>query len=355
MNKMQRVTRFSLVSTVVFFSFFWFYGCENVTASEKVYQLKYPVAARGLIGNEIPTIKRWMDNVEKASNGRVKFKVLVGAITDFDAYDALIAGAGDVTSNLTPMSPGRFPIMELMTMPDIGTTCKRVGQVAWDFWKMHPQEIEKEFSEIQLLGFWAASPAPYGLGFGTIEKPVRSLEDMKGLKIGQASEFGIKIAAALGMAPVPVPPPAVYENLQRKIIDGTFMDPEMLDAFKLSELLRYYHNVNFQFMAFWFGMNKKSWKKLPADIQKILQDEAAKIPGWADEYNTKAPRQAIKSAAEKYGLQVVDIPDSEIEKWRELQDPVQQEFLDRLKKKYPEIDVQKLFDDLNALYKKYDQ
>lgn len=331
-----------------------FIGCGQSTSTGGAYEIKYTVPARGIIGEEVATVKRWMDSVEKASNGRVRFTVLVGSTTDTDNYEALIAGTGDLASNMTAVSPGRFPIMEMMTICDIGTTCRRPAQAAWDLWKTYQQEIDREFSEIQLLGFWASAPSPMGLGFATVDKPVYTLEDVKGLKIGQNSEYGMKTCAALGMATVPAGPPVVYENLQRKIMDGSFMDPEMMDSFKLAELVRYYHAVNFHFMPFWFGVNKKSWGRLPADIRKILQDEAAKIPEWADDYHTEAALKAIESAKAKYGLQVIEIDEEEIARWRALQDPIQQEYLEKLHKDRG-IDAQKIFDTLNSLYVKYDE
>ena len=180
------------------------------------------------------------------------------------------------------------------------------------------------------------------------------MEDAKGLKMGQNSEFGMKTCAALGMATVPAGPPVVYENLQKKIMDGSFMDPEMMDSFKLAELVKYYHQVNFQFMPFWFGFNRNSWSKLPEDIRKILQDEAAKIPAWADAYHTEAASKAIETARAKYGLEVIEIDRDEIDRWRALQDPVQQEYMAKLQKEKG-IDARKIFDTLNSLYEKYDK
>jgi len=329
-------------------------SCDKSVSDTGVYEIKYTVPARGIIGEEVATVKQWMDTVEQSSNGRVRFNILVGSTTDTDNYDALVAGTGDLASNMTAVTPGRFPTMDIMSICDIGTTCKNPAQVAWELWKTYEKEIEEEFSEIQLLAFWASAPSPIGIGFATVDKPVRTLEDAKGLKIGQNSEFGIKTCAALGMSPIPAGPPAVYENLQRKIMDGSFMDPEMMDSFKLSELVKYYHAVNFHFMPFWFGLNKASWSRLPADIQKIMQDEAAKIPAWADAYHTKAAMEALETAKEKYGLEVIEIDKAEIDRWRILQDPVQEQYLAELQKDKG-IDAHRIFETLNGLYAKYDK
>lgn len=345
-----------LVTIAVFLiTMFALIGCgeQPLSSSEDVYEIKYAVPDRGIIGEETSTVQQWMDSVEKVCNGRIDFKVLVGSTTDPDAYDALIAGTGDCASNLTTQTPGRFAILDIMTICDIGTTCNHPSTVAWEFWKTYREEIEEEFKEVKLIALWSNSPSPIGIGFATVDKPIRTLADAKGLKVGQNSEYGIKTCVALGMSPISVGPAAVYENLQKKIMDGSFMDPEMMDAFKLSELVKYYHQFHFCFMPKWLGFNKEAWEKLPADVQKILEAEAAKIPEWADDYCRTAAAAAIESAKSKYGLEVITFDEAEIERWRQLQDPIQQEYLDNLKKDKG-VDAQAMFDTLNELYEKYD-
>ena len=133
-------------------------GYSKSSPTRGTITIKYAVASRGIIGEEVATVKQWMDSVEDVTNGRVKFKVLVGATTDLDAYDALIAGTGDLASNMTVMASGRFPIMEMMTVYDIGTTCKHPAQVAWGLWKTYPEEINKEFSDTCCLASSAMRP-----------------------------------------------------------------------------------------------------------------------------------------------------------------------------------------------------
>jgi TRAP-type C4-dicarboxylate transport system substrate-binding protein len=356
MKKIFRSTVFLSIITAVFIIMFASIGCEQkpTSSTQDVYEIKFAVAEHGLIGESSATVQQWMESVEQASNGKIKFNVLVGSTTDPDNYDALVAGTGDCASNNTTMTPGRFPIMDMMTVCDIGTTCKHPSSAAWDFWKAYPEEIEGEFKGVKVLALWANSPAPVGIGFATVDKPIHTLADAKGLKVGQNSEYGIKTCVALGMSPISAGPDALYENLSKKIIDGSFLDPEMMDAFKLSELLKYYHEVNFNFMPKWLGFNKSAWDKLPADVQKILEDEAAKIPAWADEYCSKAAVNAIESAKTKYGLEVITFDDDEIARWQVLQDPIQQEYLDKLQKDKG-VDAQAMFTTLNGLYEKYDK
>ena len=93
--------------------------------------------------------------------------------------------------------------------------------------------------------------------------------------MGIYGEWGTKVVTALGGAPVAVPPPAIYESLQRKIVDGSGCDPEILENSKVYEVVKYWHYLNFQFVPFFFAMSNNAWNKLPADIQKIMTDKAA--------------------------------------------------------------------------------
>jgi len=329
-------------------------AASTAAAKVETIEVNYIVPARGLVGQEIETVQKWMDAVEADSNGQVKFNVLVGATTDQDLYDAVVAKTGDAGDEVIMVNPGRFPILEMPFICDVGTICTQPSQAVWDFWQAYPTEIGKEFADIQILAFFAAPTSPVGYGISTPSKPIRTLDDTKGLKVGGGSMYTMQLATAMGMAPMQVPPNLVYDNLSKGVIDAYFTDAEMLDSFKLADIIKYYTQVNFLFSPFWFGYNKDSWNKLPADIQKIMQDDAAKIPGWSDAYSKKATYAALEAAKTNKNLEVITISDDELAKWQALQDPIQQEFLTNLAKSEG-VDAQKMFDTLTSLYAKYSQ
>lgn len=324
-------------------------------ASNKVIKLTFPTS-RGHNLERGPwvttTLGKWVKEVEEASGGRVKITERIGAAPDTELFEMVARGAADITFLTVMYNPGRFPCYEAMTLPDIGTVCERQSRVAWEFWKTHP-EIDKEFREVKLLGMFATGTAPPGISFATVNKPVYKLEDFKGLKMGIYGEWGTKLMAALGAVPVSVTPPEVYEALQRKIVDASCMDSVMLEAFKIYEIVKYWHNLPYQFVPWWFAMNRNTWNRLPPDIQKIFEDATARLPDRVDYWIRTMALDAIQTGKEKYGMEVIDFTQEEILRWQERQDPVQAEYIKRLEKRG--IDGEKLFSDLDRLYAKHAQ
>jgi TRAP-type C4-dicarboxylate transport system substrate-binding protein len=243
--------------------------------------------------------------VEQATGGRVKFNVLTGACPDPEIFDVVAKGAGDIGFNPIMFNTGRFPSLEAMTVPDIGTVCRHPSRVAWDLWKTFPA-IDAEFHEAKLVGVFASTQSPPGIAFATVDKPIYKLEDFQGLKIGIYGEWGTKMWAAVGGVPVAVPPPQVYESVQRKIVDGSAMDPEMLEAQAIYEVVKYWHNLCFLFCPFFIVMNNDTWSSLPPDIQKIILDKAALLPDIVDADFRESTVRAIDTGVNEYGMEVID-------------------------------------------------
>ena len=71
-------------------------------------------------------------------------------------------------------------------------------------------------------------------------KPLRTMEDIKGMKIRTPSAAQTAQLEALGATPIDMPAPAIYNNLDRGVIDATMIPMSAALDFKLIEVARYY-------------------------------------------------------------------------------------------------------------------
>jgi len=159
------------------------------------------------------------------------------------------------------------------------------------------------------------APCPMGQ-FSQVQAtfPVKSLKDLKGKKIG-----GVGIVAELiklmGATPVNIPYPERYMALKLGTIDGMLTGASMLEDAKLKELVTHMiasPNINCYSNAFLVNMN--SWKKLPDDIKKILNEETRYlIADQASMLDGIEGRLAIAKAVKEYKLKLVTLPDEEVE------------------------------------------
>jgi TRAP-type C4-dicarboxylate transport system substrate-binding protein len=107
----------------------------------------------------------------------------------------------------------------------------------------------------------------------TTKKPIRTLDDFKGLRLRFASPTVRDLVAGLGATPVGVPPTEIAEQLQKGTIDGTFIDYGGAGiAFRLGGIVKYSTELYAYVTSFGVGMNEDFWDKLPADLKTLVMD-----------------------------------------------------------------------------------
>jgi len=105
----------------------------------------------------------------------------------------------------------------------------------------------------------------------TTKKPIRSLEDFKGLRLRFASPSVRDFVQALGATPVGVPPTEISEQLSKGTIDGAFIDYGGAGiAFKLGGIVKHSTELYAYVTSFGLAMNEDFWSKLPPDLQKLV-------------------------------------------------------------------------------------
>jgi TRAP-type C4-dicarboxylate transport system substrate-binding protein len=205
--------------------------------------------------------------------------------------------------------------MEIMELPLGFPSPWIAGHVSNDFYdKFKP----KEWDGYHLIVF-CTSPVNV---LQTLSKPVKTLEDLKGMKIRGTGRIG-DIAKALGAVPMPIEIVDTYEALRRGVVEGNFGPLEQLKGFKIGEIEKYVTaswHIGSVF-SFYLVMNKAKWNSLPADVQKTITEYSKDfLDRWLLEWN------AIDIEGRewflKQGGQVLPLSDAESARWVKAADPV---------------------------------
>jgi TRAP-type transport system periplasmic protein len=225
----------------------------------------------------------------------------------------VVDGIADIGLAHCSYSRGRFPVMELTELPLGASSSFILTHAINDFYdKFKP----KEWDAFHPLIFSASPPST----IQTLKKQVRTLEDLKGLKIRGTGRSG-DIVKALGAVTIPVEMMDMYESLKRGVIDGNMGPYEQLKSFRTGEVLRY-HNLAWQAgsgYTFYVIFNKNKWNSLPAEAKKVIGETAkAYIDPWAIEWN-KTDLDGLEFFKQQGG-QVIPITD--IPKWVQAVQPV---------------------------------
>lgn len=157
--------------------------------------------------------------------------------------------------------------------------------------------------------------------FYTVKKPIKSLADMKGMKIRvQQSDLFVAMIEAMGANPTPMPYGEVYTALKTGIVDGAENNWPSYESSRHFEAAKYYcqseHSMAPEVLVF----SKKVWDTLSKEdqalIRKAAKDSVAQMRKLWDEREVKS-RKAVEAA----GTTVVPIANK-------------QEFIDAMKPVY---------------------
>ncbi len=243
----------------------------------------------------------WAKSVEKATEGRVTFKMLPKhPSAPPGTFDAVRDGLVDVSFVTASYTPARFALPYLAELPGGGATAE-INSVAYSriHWK-YLQSVN-EYKGVKLLGVFTHGP---GQMF-TVNKQVTSVADLAGLKIRSGGGISESAAKALGASPLVKPAPESYELLSSGVADGTFFPPESIESFKLDKVVKYatFFPGGFYGSAFGFFMNQDKWNALPKRdqdaITSVSGEVLARLAGRSWDAADRGGVAALKAAGVK--------------------------------------------------------
>ncbi len=286
----------------------------------------------------------------KATAGRVSVTVFPSNTLSppMQVYDNTVKGVVDIGTSLLAYSPGRLPLSEVLQQPLGFRNGYQSTKCANAYYKKFKP---KEFDDVKVLLLHAAAP-----GFFMTKNPVKSLADVKGLRI-KANAENVDVVKALDASPVTMPVTETYDGLSRGLVDGTLFPIEALAAFKIGEVVKTViqdYGMSYG-TSMYVVLNKDKWNSLSPADQKVID----KI---SDEYNEKigkgwvtADNGAMKFA-EKKGVTFIKVSEKEIARTAAKMKPIYDKYVQMTKAKgLPGDQALKFCQDFlkNAKYRNY--
>lgn len=228
-------------------------------------------------------------------------------------YSILVKGVADVAFALPGYTSQLFPITNVITVPGVANSALDGTKKLWNAMQL----IEKEY-KAKILAMWTNRP-PILL---TKNKPVKSLADMKGLKVRVTSAQNVPFIEALGASAVSQPVTVINQNLQNGTIDAILIDSSAIRSFKLYEPAKYLTiGIPGSGSAFVLLMNKKVYDAMSAQEKKWVDEASGQ---WLSESGgrgfDKAGAGGIKISIEKK-VEIIQLSDSEIAKFKKAMEP----------------------------------
>jgi TRAP-type C4-dicarboxylate transport system substrate-binding protein len=277
-------------------AFATFVGFSPAAHAQTTLTMSSWVSPQHLLTKDVLAV--WGQQVEKATNGRVKLQMLAKhPSAPAGTFDAVRDGLVDVSYVTASYTPARHVLPLLAELPGAGATAE-INSVAFSriHWKYF-QPIN-EYKGVKLLGVFTHGP---GQMFNT-KRPILKVEDLSGMKIRSGGGISEEMARALGASAFVKPAPESYELLKSGVADGTFFPLESIISFKLDTVVKYatLFPGGFYSSSFGFFMNEDKWNKLSKQdqdaIMSVSGEALARLAGKAWDATDRAALEVMKKA-----------------------------------------------------------
>jgi TRAP-type C4-dicarboxylate transport system substrate-binding protein len=221
--------------------------------------------------------------------------------------DAVEKGLADLGMIQTVFHPDKVPLYGVayatpFVTTDIGLVVRTVNQLTQQFPAMKDG--------------WGRYNQVFLTTLGTVDnyqiasrKPIKSLSDFKGLKIGGAGP-NLRYLEGIGATGVASNLVEMYNNLKTGVADGWVIWAEAAANFKVNEVAPYYVVADLGAAnSIALSANRTAWAKLPPEVKTVLAEVAL---GYADElakYVNKTSEASVQRFVANGGKLVKLTPD----------------------------------------------
>lgn len=297
-------------------------------------------------------LQPFCDQIAADSNNRMKCQVFpamqLGG-TPAQLIDQVRDGVVDIAFTLPGYTAGRFPIMEVFELPFMNNSASAGAKASWDYYQKY---ATKEFPGVKPLMF-----SVHDEGYlHTRDKQIKSLADLKGLKLRAPTRQTNKLLASLGATPVGMPLPAVADAVSKGTIDGFALPWEVIPSVNLHEMVKFHTETDpsrpaLYSAGFILAMNQAKYDGLPADLKAIIDKRSgAVLSAFAGKVWDESQAVGRKPAVDR-GNTFHTLPPAEVDQWIKASAPLYDEWVADMNKRG--LPGQQMLQDARDLLVKY--
>ena len=244
-------------------------------------------------------IRQFAKDVEQATGGKLKINVhSAGSLIKHpEIKNAVRRGLVPIGEVLMSRLSNEDPVFAVDSIPFLATNYDEARKL----WDASRPVIEKKLKQQGLMLLFAVPWPPQGI---YAKKEIRSLDDMKGLKMRAYNAATETLAKLAGAVPTQVEVPDIPTAFSTGRVDAMITSPSTGANSKAWDFVKYFHHTQAWLPKNMVIVNAKAFAKLPADVQKAVKDAAKKAEarGWEMSKKETADKIAI---LKKNGMVIV--------------------------------------------------
>jgi TRAP-type transport system periplasmic protein len=253
---------------------------------------------------------RWIEHVERESGGSLRIRPVWsgGLLSSEMSMEELRHGVADI-GLITPIYVrGGTHLIRMQSGFYSGADSIEAQVELYRCLEQQTPQIGEELRGLKVLAVQG------GLipGVVTRSRPVRTLDDLKGLRLRAPTEL-LRVLERLGADPVNMPMGEVYSAMAKGVIDGVVAPPDTFAALHFAEIAGHYAELAVPRGAYPArAMNLAVWQRLTPAQQRVLESG---IPVWeaalAEENRAAAERGLAEARARNVAFTQISAEDQQ--------------------------------------------
>jgi TRAP-type mannitol/chloroaromatic compound transport system substrate-binding protein len=254
--------------------------------------------------------------VAAATGGRLEIQPFAaGAVVGvFETLDAVAAGVLDGHSTAPVYWAGKDAGFSVIG--DLNFAYQHPWQAeAWYYHRGGLEMLREAYSKYKVypvgVSWWGSEAL-------VSKKPIRTIEDFKGLKVRTPQGMFAEIITRLGASVIVVPGGEVYSALDKGVVDAADWGTESMNVrMGFFEVAKQSVRINHSLPAQDFAVNLNKWNALPADLKSIV---GSCVREWTWDQIQRIAVEDTRAMADirAKGATAAVLPDVELTKLRAL-------------------------------------
>lgn len=290
---------------------------------------------------------RWfMDEVEKRTDGQVKFnRIFGGPLGKLSGQPENIkVGAFDMGEFSPVYNPGIFPLANVTSLPFMTDNPMAHAQAGHELFKT--PAVEAEFTAMNQKYLF---PGQWGSIQLLSHDPIRTIEDLKAAKV-RAHGGAAEILKQLDITVYGIPWGELPAAAERKVVTAAIIgSPADAYAFGFGEIFSYWDDVDWFYFPMPVSINLDTWNALPADVQAVMEQVGNETVAQARNLLEEAEVEAHAALTEM--TEVVNLEPAEQAKMDAVRDSTWQSWADA--REAEGLPGQAVLDNFMAILKKH--
>jgi len=267
----------------------------------------------------------WEQLLTERTGGRIVWehyvdRLLHGAL---DGFKAIESGITDYTHGYATYQPGSFHLTHGLQLPFLFS---KPGIASLVSEELYPRYWKAEYERMGVYLAHCDATTAYDIISKT---PIRTPEDIRGLKVRSTGGLMAEIVRAMGAIPVVIAAAETYTAFQRGIIDVVALGGPDMAAYRLYETGSYYLRIGLTHTVLQYCLNPRTFDALPEDLRVILYNVFRFRGQIAHQnyYGSTALETALERLVEG-GVEITDPTPDERRAWVDAVRPLEERFIE---------------------------